>query len=320
MSIQSRPISRPWRRYLRFSVRGLIVVVLLVGCWLGWIVRIAHIQQAAVAAIRKASGSVSYDWEFRDGKIIRGGKPRAPRWLVDLAGIDYFGHVTKVSYFLKGLDVAPANTSTVSQVDAAMARLNGFSELSQLELRLTDVTDAGLAHLKGLTKLSYLDLSFTRVTDAGLVHLKRLTNLAEVCLDHTRVTDSGLSHLNGLANVSKLGLNGTRITDAGLVHLKDLTNISALDLSGTLVTDAGLLHLKRLTNLSKLDLERTQVTDAGLVHLKGLTKLAVLCLSNSQVTDGGLAHLKGPEGRSPARLNRRRAPRPHGRGSTSRSL
>ena len=33
-------LSLPWRRYLRFSsVRVLIVAVLLIGGWLGWIVR-----------------------------------------------------------------------------------------------------------------------------------------------------------------------------------------------------------------------------------------------------------------------------------------
>ena len=31
--------SRPWRRFLRFSVRGLIVLVLVIGAGLGWIVR-----------------------------------------------------------------------------------------------------------------------------------------------------------------------------------------------------------------------------------------------------------------------------------------
>jgi hypothetical protein len=52
------PVSRPWRRYLRFSVRGLIVVVLLMGAWLGSIVRSARIQREAVAAIRKVGGRV----------------------------------------------------------------------------------------------------------------------------------------------------------------------------------------------------------------------------------------------------------------------
>ena len=39
MTDQAKPVSRPWRRFLRFSVRGMIVVVLVIGGWLGWIVR-----------------------------------------------------------------------------------------------------------------------------------------------------------------------------------------------------------------------------------------------------------------------------------------
>ena len=37
---------------LLFSLRGLAVIVLMVGCWLGWIVRSARIQREAVAMIR----------------------------------------------------------------------------------------------------------------------------------------------------------------------------------------------------------------------------------------------------------------------------
>jgi hypothetical protein len=51
--------ARPWQRFLRFSVRGLIVVVLVIGVWLGWLVRSARIQREAVAAIRIAGGNVS---------------------------------------------------------------------------------------------------------------------------------------------------------------------------------------------------------------------------------------------------------------------
>ena len=39
MPVEPQPVSRPWRRFLRFSVRGMIVAVLLVSGWLGWIVR-----------------------------------------------------------------------------------------------------------------------------------------------------------------------------------------------------------------------------------------------------------------------------------------
>ena len=66
------PASGPWRRFLRFSVRGLIVFLIVVGAGLGWIVRQAHVQGDAVAAIRATGGAVRYDWEFRNLK--------APEW------------------------------------------------------------------------------------------------------------------------------------------------------------------------------------------------------------------------------------------------
>ena len=44
------PVLCSWRRYLRFSLRGLIVLVLVIGVWVGCIVRSARIQREAVAA------------------------------------------------------------------------------------------------------------------------------------------------------------------------------------------------------------------------------------------------------------------------------
>jgi hypothetical protein len=61
------PAAHTWRRFLRFSVRGLIVFVIVVGAGLGWFVRQAHVQRDAVAAIEEAGGSVRYDWELSDG-------------------------------------------------------------------------------------------------------------------------------------------------------------------------------------------------------------------------------------------------------------
>ena len=39
MADRAYSVPRPWRKYLRFSVSGLIVVVLLNGVWLAWLVR-----------------------------------------------------------------------------------------------------------------------------------------------------------------------------------------------------------------------------------------------------------------------------------------
>ena len=96
---QAKPVSSPLRRSLRFSVRGLVVVVLVIGAGLGWLVRNARIQRDAVAVIERGGGGVSYDWDLQSASISAAGKPWAPSWLVDLVGIDYFGHVRLVGLF-----------------------------------------------------------------------------------------------------------------------------------------------------------------------------------------------------------------------------
>ena len=271
---------------------------------LGWLVRSAHVQHDAVAAIRRAGGSVSYDWEWNNGKSIPGGKPSAPKWLVGLVGVDYFAHVTSVWLEPAATDGAIVEVGHLTQLerlqlvgsfvsDGGLAHLKGLTKLSALSLSNTQVSDAGLAHLKGLTNLKFVQLSGTRVTDAGLAHLKGLTNLSALTLGVTQVNDAGLAHLKGLTNLSVLFLlEDTQVTDAGLMHLKGLTRLSSLDLKGTPVTDAGLAHLKGLTKLSVLDLERTQITDAGLADLNGLTKLRSIDLTGTQVTQSGVQELQ----------------------------
>jgi hypothetical protein len=48
--------------------------VIVVGAGLGWIVRQAHVQRGAVAAIEESGGAVRYDWEFDNLKSLPGGK------------------------------------------------------------------------------------------------------------------------------------------------------------------------------------------------------------------------------------------------------
>jgi internalin A len=174
------PFLLPWRRYLRFSVRGLIVLVLVIGLGMGWIVRSARIQREAVAAIRKAHGSVAYDWQLKSGYGAFG-EPPWPRWLVHTLGVDYFGSVVSV-------DIPSAS-------EDGLVHIGQLGRLRVLQIGTSDMTDAALAHLKGLSNLTYLDLKGTQVTDSGLAHLKGLTKLSLLNLSGTPVTDAGVSEL-----------------------------------------------------------------------------------------------------------------------------
>ncbi len=217
-------VSRPWRTYLRSSVRGLILLVLVIGVGLGWMVQSARNQHNAVAAIEKAGGSVSYDWEWRNGTDIPGRKPWAPRSLVDPIGVDYFGHVTAVSL--------PGAT------DAAIVQVARLTQLQRLILAESSMSDVGV--------IAFFDVNRPRVTSAGLMHLKKLTNLSELDLGGMQVSDAGLAHLKGLTKLSVLEIRGNEVTDAGLAHLKGLTNLSELSVcSNTLRSPAPGWHIWR---------------------------------------------------------------------------
>jgi len=222
----------PWRRYLRLSVRGLIVLVLVIGFGLGWLVRSARLQHEAVVAIGRAHGNVVYEVPFGHERFNRGLEPIWAKRLPSTLGVDAVCHVWSV-------------------------RFSGYP------------TDADMLHVGRLTALEDLMLSSTNITDSGLVHVEGLTNLDSLYLDGTSITDAGLAHLKGLAKLRLLALHNTRITDIGLVYLQGLNNLSHLNLSDTQITDAGLAHLKGLTSLRSLDLGHdTRVSNAGVTELK----------------------------------------------------
>ncbi len=177
----AQPITRSSRRPFRFSVRALVVVVIVVGIGLGWIVHRAHLQRDTVATIKSTGGSVTYEWEWNGKTAIPGARPWAPRLLVDFIGVDYFGRVSDV-YISRG-------------TDAVMAQVACLNRIERLQMWESPVTDAGLSHLRRLSELSALNVGDTRITDAGLVHLKGLKKLSLLCVPGRTVTDAGLNEL-----------------------------------------------------------------------------------------------------------------------------
>ena len=203
METPNRP---PLRKLLRLSLRSSLVLILAIGAGLGWIVRRAHVQREAVAAIERGGGKAWYDWEWTNDNPNPTGKPRWPRWLVDRLGVDYFGHVAAVF------------ANRVS--DTELVPIGDLDGLECLILGNSAVTDDGLAHLDELRQLRILNLQNTEVTDAGLRHLKGLTNLRVLGLGGTRVSDAGIVHLKGLTHLTDLGLDGTRVTETAVRALQ----------------------------------------------------------------------------------------------------
>ena len=220
--------TQPMRRLLRFSVRTLLLGMLIVCAALAWKVERVRKQWQAVAWIRQMGGSVEYDYERGvNGRRVSNSEPRGPEWLRSLLGIDYFADVVRIG--LRRTEVDDVSPLAV------------LSSLEELKLGDTQVCD--LTPLSGMTRLRTLWLDSTPIRD--LSALSRLTNLEGLHLDDTQVCD--LTPLSRMTRLKTLTLHSTPVRDVS--PLSALTNLEMLELASTVVSD-----LSPLANLDNLQL------------------------------------------------------------------
>lgn len=171
-------MTTPRRRWFQFSLKALLVAVVVLSLPLSWFAARLHRardQRKAIQALIRIEGCVAYDTDDA-------GFPArlTPSWLRALLGRDFFDQVIVV-----GL-VGPQVT------DSELRHLVRLRSLKSLLVIDTEVTDDGLEHLRGLTSVQDLSLFNTPITDAGLEHLKPLVNLRHLDLEHTKATVEGV--------------------------------------------------------------------------------------------------------------------------------
>jgi hypothetical protein len=279
------PRLRRRRRWPRWSVRTLLLLIGAVACGLGWIVPRAGEQRRAVQAILSRGGTVIYDYQYdawRNGRVPKRPFWR-PAWTENILGDDYFSKVVLV-----GLDVGLHNGVAVTDADLVpVARL---PDLQYLYLGGGRITDDGLKHLGKLTELKLLVLWANPISGEGLEHLRALKKLEHLDLSSTRVIDGRLSGLRHLIGLKQLVLPGNPQLDGScLQHVAELPDLEDLVLRHTGTTGSSLRYIKSSRNLKNLALDNTRVTDAGLIHLRGLVNLTYLDLAYSKVSNDGIA-------------------------------
>jgi len=222
------------RRYVRFSLRALLVMVAVVGIVVAPYVNRLHKRQRAIARIEALGGSIS------GTSVSLKGSGAVDDDLIHLR------HLRNVT----ALDLADTRIT-----DRGLRSLHTVPNIWIVNLRGTQVTDEGLLHLKVLSRLRELILDDTRMTGQGLQHLRGLPDLRTLRLQGTLINDANLSQLRHLSALRQVMLAGTPITDAGLEHLKMLNGLRAIFLHDTGsgiprdvpagVTDEGIASLQR---------------------------------------------------------------------------
>ncbi len=312
------PVRKPRRLRLVLSVRTLMLLVLLVGGWLGWQVRRANVQKRAVAQVKKAHGDIIYEYPYPGGFRNSREDHWAPAWLRKAIGDAYFQEVKGVTFYNINIKFE-GNSATFTSfpeseavTDAQIALIKPFDRLESVIIHSPHITDAALAVLGRIPSLREIELQEMLVTDVGLAHLKPLKRLRKLVLHQFQdgfhlistpeekkidaeffpeLMDHRLTPRE--ANRLKWVRLHKHITDAGLANLAGMTELQELSLQARGITDAGLVHLAALTDLRTLNLSNTGINGAGLVHLKAMSRLREVSLGNSSLNSAGLAHLAG---------------------------
>jgi hypothetical protein len=292
------PENRPKRRWKTMSVRALLLLVLAIGLWLGWVVYQARCQREAVAALKKFGGFVHYDWEFVNGpvKVPPGNliwmpswgkftptkKPWAPNWMRKALGDEYFQSIAHVSLYVDiKKQFADATWVNMGPADDALEKLSTQKSVRTLQIGGQQVTDENLAYVGQMSGLEELSISWGfHLKDKGLRQLSGLKRLRVLEVDQSETTDASLEAIGKLTNLEELRLGGQGFSDQGLAHLEGLTHLRVLWLEHRKpqTKDANLESLARLKDLKELDLIGWRLTDRAMANLRGLKRLKVVRL------------------------------------------
>jgi hypothetical protein len=257
-SVQTHPF-RTQRRWLRFSLRTVFLLVTFYCGWLAFLTLRAREQHRAVDRIEQLHGAVAYGFEIdAEGNWKRNAQPLVPAWIRGRMGEDYFRRVAIVNFH-----------ENADPTDDDLCIFSELSDVQQLSFsNCRRITDAGLSHLSGLGLLKILVLDGTSVRGTGLRYLLPLGQLEGLTFSSTPLSDEGLENLADMPNLKWLHLNDTNISDDGLRRLATSRSLQSLQLVNTRVTDVGLKHLESLHGLNSVLLRGTKTTPEGRATLR----------------------------------------------------
>lgn len=148
---------RDHRRWLQFTLRGLLVLMVLVSLAIAPLAWRAERQRRAVAVILATDGAVMYaDEETAASMPLVPPSPPGPAWLRRCIGDDYFRTVVSAT-FGRGA------------TDESLAVCRDLPSLKHITIHLCpEISDAGMEHLHSMPELESVHVFFsTGVTEHG---------------------------------------------------------------------------------------------------------------------------------------------------------
>ncbi|MBA2117515.1 hypothetical protein [Bremerella alba] len=307
--------TKPHRgRWLRFSLRSFMVLIVLLSvplAWLGQKHARMRIEDEVVDMILAAEGTVIYPHQkeaSQDGGFYKSSKNPAPgpKWIRNILGENLFASVQYVWLTndqvddelianlsrLQNLEVVLLNSSSVT--DKSIDSLLMVSQLKELTLDADQVSPQAFNRLRTHPIIESLELFGSLASPGQLKQFEPWPQLKHLTLHANMARDEDLLPLLSSTKLQTLTLNFMpQITLKAPKLLARLDSLEELSAIGCSVDDRSVAAIAQMSSLVKLDLFRSDITDNGLPDLKRLTKLEVLSLRETAVTVEGLQALQG---------------------------
>jgi hypothetical protein len=284
-------------RWYQFSLRSLLIAVLLVSIGLSWCaVQWRRTEREEAAARILTANGVGVSREFPSPRDYR-----EPSWRSRLFGSPICCVALPREVAVEAVE-ALAECTEVEHIyawgsdldDATIAHLHGLRLIRRLDLRGTRVTEKGLSNLGCIPTLETLLLNETAISDDLGEVLREASRLQSLSLRDTALSDAGLCLLARLPRLASLKLDNTRVTHKGLACLAEISSLREVTLNGTQIDDQSIPIIARCESLEELELSRTSLREPDLACLNRLSSLKGLILSYTQISDRHVLQLSVP--------------------------
>lgn len=248
------------RRWLSFSLRGMLVLITLLCVFLGligveWME--SRREEAAVMKLREAGAWICYDYQ-RDRNQLEADNPEVvfnesptpygPAAVRYLFGEHIFSRVVEIdfSYF-------PGNTENANQVASELPKLSKLSSLG-FQNR-TALSDESIEQIAKIPKLRSLYFCGGSITPAQLRYLGEHSVIEEILLEATDASDGHLAQLQFFPKLKVVSIRfAEEATNKGINMLGDIPLLESLTLQQVpKLTDEGVVGLAKLQHLRLLE-------------------------------------------------------------------
>jgi hypothetical protein len=272
---------KPKRRWLQFSLRTALLILLIAAIVFALVANYAHKRKSAIAAIRANGGTIKF------------GADSDPSWYEKLLR-HFFGSETYQP--VQSIDMLPEGRikrEKKNLPDDFLAQISSLSETQFLSLENTAISDSDWHNISKFRALYIIYLGHSNISDEGIKHLSQLPELDFLRLNHAKqITDAAIPSISKLPKLTNLKLDSTNITDQGVRTLSPISKLEVLELNHVKVTSRGVELLKNIPSLRTVLLHWTDVDDRALDHLGTLTNLKSLGVFQTRVTAEGIQRFR----------------------------